>query len=1369
MMIGGLWARCSVAVALALAVGGCGNAGSRPEGSAANANALLSSQASDLSAARHVAIAHSGSALSVARSLAATLPAVAEMLAPARHGFEAASDGPRFARATGAESAHSLSAQLAASGRGALRVALGSLDGPRVELRPTQSNDVAAATEDGVVTYAGVAAATDLLVMAADTRIEELLLLRGPEAPKQFRWNVEVGAGLELGRATDGAQVFQDAAGNPLLRIAPAFLVDAMGERRAVSMSINDGVLTLSIDDTGLSYPLLVDPVLEVFSWQQKTPPANAGAITYHSLAFDSTRKKVVLYGGTADLNTALSGTFEYDGTTWTPVSASQPGGLFHFSMAYDTTLQTVIFGGTNGSTASDKTWAYGGASWVQKCTTAPCSTAGNHPAARSGAAMAADTTNHKMLLFGGSINGIPQQDLWQWDGTNWTPLCTTSGCIAAGPTARQLAQMAFNPNSGNYLLFGGTTGVLQNDLWEWNGTSWTADCTTACTPPGARSDFGMTYDTSRKRLVVFGGANSGGLDWGDTEEWDGTAWTQRANGTPTARRSTPLAFDSNRRRVVAYGGLFNGTTGLTTNETWEYSTSGGACTANTDCDTGFCVDGVCCQTACTGSCMACNQNPTPGVCSPVVSAVDPDTCTGASYCNAGGTCVTKLTPGTACSNTVQCASGVCSSVDGVCCNSDCTGLCQSCVAAKTGAAAGVCSAVTVGTDPDAECTDQGAASCGTDGVCGGVGICQKYVAATVCLAQSCSNATLMQTNASTCNGTGTCVGGSAVACNTGYVCNGVSCATSCAGSDALCVSGYYCAGTVCTQKKPSGSCTATDQCATGNCVDGVCCDAPCTGLCQACTALKKGSGADGACGSIADGTDPDNECANPPATGCTPGGFCNGAGACQANVKDGFACGTTSCSIGSQSGKACQGGTCTTVNQVACDPYICGATACLTTCGADTDCTNGNYCNAGHQCKPKQSGGATCTGASQCGNGLCVDGVCCDRACDGLCEACTAIKKGTGADGTCGPVATGTDPDNECTDDGAMTCMHNGMCDTGNQCQLYAHGVSCGATVCSGNSVTGQICSGTGSCSVDTTGTDCSPFTCQTNGCKNPCAVDTDCVAGDYCSPTGSCVTQKPIGGTCTNANECAKNYCADGYCCDSDCKGQCQACDNPSSQGICSPSVGAPHTGRAACDGATGVCAGSCDGTNGAACTYAGSTTSCGTSCDNNQETDSVCNSQGACIVQPAQLCAGNLVCDASTQQCKTSCTVDADCATGYSCDATQACSPITTNSPTCDGDHTVKTPGQPDQDCTPYGCSGTSCKQSCTSVDDCVTPAVCNETQQCVPPSGSTSSASKDSGGCSCRTAGGGSGGESKGPVEAVLALLLAGIWFRRRRAA
>ncbi len=47
----------------------------------------------------------------------------------------------------------------------------------------------------------------------------------------------------------------------------------------------------------------------------------------------------------------------------------------------------------------------------------------------------------------------------------------------------------------------------------------------------------------------------------------------------------------------------------------------GTACSAPTDCTGGFCVDKVCCSTACTGQCEACNVAGKEGTCTAVVGA----------------------------------------------------------------------------------------------------------------------------------------------------------------------------------------------------------------------------------------------------------------------------------------------------------------------------------------------------------------------------------------------------------------------------------------------------------------------------------------------------------------------------------------------------------------------------------------------------------------------------------------------------------------------------------------------------------------------------------------------------------------------------
>lgn len=71
--------------------------------------------------------------------------------------------------------------------------------------------------------------------------------------------------------------------------------------------------------------------------------------------------------------------------------------------------------------------------------------------------------------------------------------------------------------------------------------------------------------------------------------------------------------------------------------------TNGSVCSANNQCVSGFCVDGRCCNSACTATCFACSAAKTGaanGTCAPVTANTDPDNeCTGASNCNGAGAC----------------------------------------------------------------------------------------------------------------------------------------------------------------------------------------------------------------------------------------------------------------------------------------------------------------------------------------------------------------------------------------------------------------------------------------------------------------------------------------------------------------------------------------------------------------------------------------------------------------------------------------------------------------------------------------------------------------------------------------------------------
>jgi len=211
---------------------------------------------------------------------------------------------------------------------------------------------------------------------------------------------------------------------------------------------------------------------------------------------------------------------------------------------------------------------------------------------------------------------------------------------------------------------------------------------------------------------------------------------------------------------------------------------NGASCASSCECGSGNCVDGVCCNTACTGVCVACNLPGLLGTCSNRAAGTDPEngcggyqcdgngacatTCSGCpatackstNYC-AGSACVAKKTQGTGCGAGCECASGFCN--DGVCCNQECSGPCRSCNAA------GTCVARPAYQDPEAGCGNY---------QCNGTGACFTGcgAAAGPCAAE-CKGAAF-------CDSSGACVADRAggAACNNACQCKSASCLLLCGG-----------------------------------------------------------------------------------------------------------------------------------------------------------------------------------------------------------------------------------------------------------------------------------------------------------------------------------------------------------------------------------------------------------------------------------------------------------------------------------------------------------------------------------------------------------------------------------------------------------
>src|SRR5262245_44934861 len=327
----------------------------------------------------------------------------------------------------------------------------------------------------------------------------------------------------------------------------------------------------------------------------------------------------------------------------------------------------------------------------------------------------------------------------------------------------------------------------------------------------------------------------------------------------------------------------------------------------------------------------------------------------------AGGQVAALIEAGGLCATAGDCKSGFC--FDGVCCRSDCSGLCQSCA---VDGSVGTCTSVPVGADPHNECPDDGVASCGRDGTCDGTGACALYAAGTICGASSCSGSTV--SHAARCDGGGACGAASTDSCGP-YMCDagGRTCRSDCA-TNADCVGGAVCTNGSCGPKPPGAACAAAADCASGFCVEGVCCATACGGACRSCAV----AGSEGQCIDVPAGTDPLNQCADQGAASCGTDGACDGSGACR-KYASGTVCGAASCSAGtSMPARTCNGGgTCLMVVPAPCGAYACASSGdvCRTTCATTSDCASGNVCAMGACVPPPDpDGGAGGGGGSGAG-----------------------------------------------------------------------------------------------------------------------------------------------------------------------------------------------------------------------------------------------------------------------------------------------------------------------------------------------------------------------------------------------------------------
>jgi len=259
-----------------------------------------------------------------------------------------------------------------------------------------------------------------------------------------------------------------------------------------------------------------------VYGTKGVASPSNVPGGLNSSVSWIDKSDNLWLFGGalTNDL-------WKFDGTNWTWVSGQQavvygtkgvaspanaPGGRGASVSWIESNGSLWLFGGAGFDSAGSEgdlndLWKFDGSNWTWVSGSNVISQHGvygtkgtpsssNIPGARFTSVSWTDKSGNLWLFSGIGRDSTGTQgnlnDLWRFDGTNWTWISGSNVVSQAGiygtkgipspaniPGARNSA-VSWTDNSGNLWLFGGfgndSTGTLSllNDLWEFDGTNWT-------------------------------------------------------------------------------------------------------------------------------------------------------------------------------------------------------------------------------------------------------------------------------------------------------------------------------------------------------------------------------------------------------------------------------------------------------------------------------------------------------------------------------------------------------------------------------------------------------------------------------------------------------------------------------------------------------------------------------------------------------------------------------------------------------------------------------------------------------------------------------------------------------------------------------
>jgi hypothetical protein len=215
-------------------------------------------------------------------------------------------------------------------------------------------------------------------------------------------------------------------------------------------------------------------------------------------------------YGGSGPDAIDDGGTWIFSNGAWSKNTGQAPPPACGASMAYDSARdQIILFGGAvlassaPSYTYRQDTWAWNGTGWQQLAPT-------THPTTGWRGVMAEDPIHHQLIYYTGvKYNGLGDLtggETWIWDGTNWTHPADTGS-----PTGRYSPVMAWNPARRRLVFIGGAfRNLLMTPdalMAEWDGTRWNI------VPTGGNeaARYAAAGAAWRDGILVLGGGTSQG------------------------------------------------------------------------------------------------------------------------------------------------------------------------------------------------------------------------------------------------------------------------------------------------------------------------------------------------------------------------------------------------------------------------------------------------------------------------------------------------------------------------------------------------------------------------------------------------------------------------------------------------------------------------------------------------------------------------------------------------------------------------------------------------------------------------------------------------------------------------------------------